>query len=74
MMHAQSAASLHDLGESQGHIFVYSSYEEQTNGARNLWQLEIWAKLMEMEVAEPFAVNSMLGVAPNFNKSLRFSN
>ena len=69
--------SLHNPGESQGHIFVYSSYEEQTNGARNLWQLEIWAKLMEMKVAEPFAVDSMFGVmgaTPNFNKSLRFSN
>ena len=73
----RSAAHSRSHGESDGHIFVYSSYEEQTNGARNLWQLEMWAKLMEMKVAEPFAVNSMFGVmgtAPNFNKSLRFSN
>ena len=27
--------------ELQGHMFIYSSFEEQTNGARNLWQLEM---------------------------------
>ena len=61
--------------DSQGHIFVYSSYEEQTNGARNIWQLEIWAKLLDMKVAEPFAVNSVfgiMGIAPNFSQTLRF--
>ena len=61
--------------DSQGHILVYSSYEEQTNGARNLWQLEIWAKLLDMKVAEPFAVNSIfgiMGIAPNFNQTLQF--
>ena len=61
--------------ESQGHIFVYSSFEEQTNGARNLWQLEIWAKQVNMTVAEPFAVNSMfgaMGAIPSFNSTLRF--
>ena len=61
--------------DSQGHIFVYSSYEEQTNGARNLWQLEIWANLLDMKVVEPFAVNSIfgiMGIAPNFTQTLRF--
>jgi len=61
--------------QSQGHIFIYSSLEEQTNGARNLWQLEMWAKQVNMTVAEPFAVNSILGVmgaSPNFNSTLRF--
>jgi len=60
---------------SQGHIFLYSSFEEQTNGAGNLWQLEMWAKQVNMTVAEPFAVDSMfgvMGVAPDFNKALRF--
>ncbi|XP_065904967.1 uncharacterized protein [Dysidea avara] len=62
---------------SQGHMFIYSSFEEQTNGARNLWQLEMWAKLLDMKVAEPFAVDSMFGVmgaVPHFNQTLRFSN
>ena len=61
--------------KSQGHVFLYSSFEEQTNGARNLWQLEMWAKQANMTVAEPFAVDSMFGVmgaAPDFNKVLRF--
>ena len=61
--------------ELQGHMFIYSSFEEQTNGARNLWQLEMWAKLLDMKVAEPFAVDSMFGVmgaVPHFNQALRF--
>jgi len=61
--------------ESQGHIFVYSSFKKQTSGAINLWRLEIWAKLMNMKVAEPFAVDSILGIvgaAPHFNQVLRF--
>jgi len=61
--------------ESQGHMFIYSSYEEQTNGARNLWQLQMWAKLLDMKVAEPFAVDSLfgiMGVVPHFNQTLRF--
>jgi len=67
---------INKIMEPQGHIFVYSSFEEQTNGARNLWQLEMWAKLLNMKVAEPFAINSMFGisgVAPNFDQALRFS-
>ena len=61
---------------SQGHVFIYSNFEEQTNGARNLWQLEIWAKLMNMKVAEPFAVDSnfgVRGVTTTFSQVLRFS-
>ena len=67
---------VHKTKEPHGHIFVYSSFEEQTNGARNLWQLEMWAKLLDMKVAVPFAVNSMFGIsgaAPNFDQALRFS-
>jgi len=63
------------LIDRQGHILVYSSYEEQTNGARNLWQLQMWAKTLKMKVAEPFAVNSMFGMfgaIPNCNQTLRF--
>jgi len=62
--------------QPQGHILVYSSYEEQTNGARNLWQLHMWAAILKMRVVEPFAVESMFGVIgalPNFTQSLRFS-
>ena len=65
-----------DDQSSQGYILVYSSYEEQTNGARNLWQLQMWAKTVKMKVVEPFAVNSMFGMfgaIPNFNQALRFS-
>ena len=59
-----------------GHILIYSNYEEQTNGARNLWQLQMWAKTLKMRVTEPFAVNSMFGVIgalPNYTQALRFS-
>jgi len=62
--------------ELNGHVFVYSSFEEQTNGARDLWQLEMWAKLLNMKVAMPFAVNSMFGMSgavPNFDQALRIS-
>ncbi|XP_065905247.1 uncharacterized protein [Dysidea avara] len=62
--------------ESQGHAFIYSNFEEQTNGARNLWQLEIWSKLVGMKVAEPFAVDSnfgVMGVTSTFSQALRFS-
>ena len=61
---------------SQGYAFIYSNFEEQTNGARNLWQLEMWAKLFDIKVAEPFAVDSMFGLKgalPNTSQSLRFS-
>jgi len=62
--------------QPQGHILVYSSYEEQTNGARNLWQLHMWAAILKMRVVEPFAVESMFGVIgalPNFTQALQFS-
>ena len=62
--------------QSEGHILVYSSKEEQTNGARNLWQLQMWAAILKMRVVEPFAVESMFGVfgaLPNFTQALRFS-
>ncbi|XP_065900724.1 uncharacterized protein [Dysidea avara] len=72
----ETAAENHSENqEPQGHVFIYSSLEEQTNGARNIWQLEMWAKQVNMTaVAEPFAVNSMFGVMgaiPSFT-SLRF--
>ena len=57
-------------------MLIYSSYEEQTNGARNMWQLQMWAKTLKMRVIEPFAVNSMFGVIgalPNYTQALRFS-
>jgi len=60
----------------QGHAFIYSNFEEQTNGARNLWQLQMWAKLLGIKVAEPFAVDSMfglMGALPNISQTLRFS-
>ena len=59
-----------------GHAFIYSNFEEQTNGARNLWQLEMWAELLGIEVAEPFAVDSMFGLkgaTSNISQALRFS-
>ena len=58
-----------------GYILPYSIYEEQTNGANNLWQLQIWAKQVEMHVVEPFAVDSvftMRSVIPKFGQALRF--
>ena len=58
-----------------GYIFPYSIYEEQTNGAKNLWQLQVFAKQVGMHVVEPFAKDSwftMAGIAPNFNQALRF--
>jgi len=61
---------------SHGKMLIYSSYEEQTNGARNMWQLQMWAKTLKMRVVEPFAVNSMfgmIGALPNYTQALRFS-
>jgi len=61
--------------ESQGYILPYSIFEEQSNGAKNLWQLQIWANMVNMHVVEPFAINSvftMMGIAPNFGEALRF--
>ncbi|XP_065904232.1 uncharacterized protein [Dysidea avara] len=70
-----SKGNSHEQG-SHGHILIYSNYEEQTNGARNLWQLQMWANMLKMRVTEPFAVNSMFGVIgalPNYAQALRFS-
>ena len=60
----------------RGHILLYSSYEEQTNGARNLWHLQMWAESVKMRVVEPFAEESMFGIIgalPHVDKALRFS-
>ena len=59
----------------KGYILPYSIFEEQTSGAKNLWQLQIFAKQVGMKVVEPFAKDSlftMSGIAPNFGKALRF--
>jgi len=67
---------INDQESHEGHIFVYSSTEEQTNGARNLWQLQMWAETLKMKVVETFAVDSMFGVIgalPNYTQALRFS-
>ena len=61
--------------KSKGYILPYSIFEEQTNGASNLWQLQIWAKQVGMYVVEPFAKDSLFimhGAIPKFNQSLRF--
>ena len=61
--------------ESVGYVLPFFVNEEQTNGAKNLWQLQIWANLVKMRIVEPFAQDSiftMSGIAPDFNKSLRF--
>ena len=58
-----------------GYILPFQIYEEQTNGATNLWHLQMYAKFIGMTVVEPFAQDSrfeMVGLAPNFNNSLRF--
>ena len=63
------------LKESVGYILPYSIWEEQTSGANNLWQLQIWAKQVGMSVVEPFARDSlftMRAVIPNFSQALRF--
>ena len=60
---------------SEGYILPYSIFEEQTSGAKNLWQLQIFAKQVGMQVVEPFAKDSlftMSGIAPNFGQALRF--
>ena len=61
--------------ESKGYILPYSIYEEQTNGANNLWQLQLWAKQVGMHVVEPFAKDSIFAmntIIPNFSQALRF--
>ena len=61
--------------ESVGYILPYSIYEEQTNGANSLWQLQIWAKHLGMRVVEPFAKDSlftMRAIIPDFSQALRF--
>ena len=73
--HAELTVNSNDQ-QRQGHIMVYSSYEEQTNGARNLWQLHMWAAILKMRVVEPFAIESMFGIIgalSNFTRALRFS-
>ena len=63
------------IPQEGGYIFPYSIYEEQTNGAKNLWQLQVFAKQVGMQVVEPFAKESlftMAGIAPNFSQALRF--
>ena len=69
-------SSKQTLLSKEGYILPYSIYEEQTNGAKNLWQLQVFAKYMRMQVVEPFAKDSlftMAGIAPNFSQALRFS-
>jgi len=63
------------IQEEKGYLFPYSIYEEQTNAAKNLWQLQILGKTVGMQVVEPFAKDSfftMNGIAPNFSQALRF--
>ena len=60
-----------------GYLLPYSIYEEQTNAAKNLWQLQIFAKQVGMKVVEPFAKDSfftMSGIVRirNFSQALRF--
>ena len=60
---------------SHGHILIYSNYEEQTNGARNLWKLQMWAKTLNMRNTESFAVNPMFvvtGALTNYTQALQF--
>ena len=61
--------------EQKGYILPYSVYEEQTNGANNLWQLQVWAKQVGMYVVEPFVEDSfftMYKKFPTLNQTLRF--
>ena len=61
--------------EEVGYLLPYSIYEEQTNAAKNLWQLQIFAKQVGMKVVEPFAKDSfftMSGIVHNFSEALRF--
>ena len=72
---SQRATSMQQSDKSDGYILPFFVNEEQTNGAKNLWQLQIWAKLVKMHVVEPFAQDSiftMSGIAPDFNNALRF--
>ena len=55
------------------YILPYSIYEEQTNGANNLWQLQLWAKQVGMHVVEPFTKDSIFAmktIIPNFSQAL----
>ena len=61
--------------ETVGYILPYSIWEEQTSGANNLWQLQVWAKQVGMRVVEPFAKDSffsMRTIIPNFSRAVRF--
>ena len=72
---SQHATSMRQSDESKGYVLPFFVNEEQTNGAKNLWQLQIWANLVKMRVVEPFVQDSiftMNGIAPDFNKALRF--
>ena len=53
-----------DVRKSQGYIIAYNLYEQQTAAARNLWQLQLWAKEVGMKVVEPFVSNSTLNFTP----------
>ena len=60
---------------AHGYILPFTIFEEQTNGAKNLWQLQILANKLGMKIVEPFVVDSiyfMDRIAPNFNQHLRF--
>ena len=73
---SNSSIALHTADkESVGYILPYSIWEEQTSGANNLWQLQIWAKQVGMRVVEPFARDSfftMRKIIPNFSQAIRF--
>ena len=60
---------------ARGYILPFTIFEEQTNGAKNLWQLQILANKLGMKIVEPFAMDSVFlmdRLAPYFNQTLRF--
>ncbi|XP_065907342.1 uncharacterized protein [Dysidea avara] len=76
LLEESNSPQLHnDHNLSRGYILPFTIFEEQTNGAKNLWQLQILANKLGMKIVEPFIVDSLYfmdRLAPNFNRSLRF--
>ena len=57
------------------YILPITIVEEENNGAKNLWQLQILANKLGMKIVEPFVVDSIFfmdRLAPYFNRTLRF--
>ena len=48
-------------GVRKGYVFAVNYYEQQTMASRNLFQLQCWAKHLDLAVVKPFTKQSLLG-------------